>query len=596
MACDRIEEYALIGDTHTAALVGRDGSIDWLCLPRFDAAACFAALLGTHEHGYWKIAPCGEVVHVERSYLGHSMVLSTVMTTADGSVEIIDFMPKADDFDRADVVRMVRGRKGRVAMRLELAFRLDYGHIVPWVRHDGCNVHAVAGPDHLHLDAPMQLHGDNRLTCGDFEIAEGDSLAFTLTWFPSHQEPPEPLDAEHLLHVTRDWWHRWTERGTTCTRWHHAVQRSLLTLKALTYSPTGGIVAAPTASLPEWIGGERNWDYRFCWLRDAGLTLAALLRTGHSEEAVAWRQWLLRAVAGEPSQLQIMYGIGGERMLDERELDWLPGYQGSRPVRVGNGAVEQLQLDVYGQVLGVFYLTYQQKVEPIADSWDLQKCLLNDLEDRWHHPDAGIWEVRGNRRHFVHSKVLCWVAFDRALKVATEFGLDAPVERWTSARDTIHAEVCELGFNADRNTFVQSYGCDAVDASLLMIPLMGFLPPDDPRVIGTVEAIEKDLRIDGLVYRYRWHQTLDGIDHPEGAFLVCSFWLVEALAMIGREKDAEELFERLLGLANDVGLYGEQYDPRNGRHLGNFPQAFSHVGLISAANRLDARTKKGPTA
>lgn len=596
MACERIEEYALIGDTHTAALVGRDGSIDWLCLPRFDAAACFAAVLGSRDHGRWKIAPRRPVWGVERRYVGQSMVLSTVMATDEGRVEIVDFMPRADDFDHADVVRIVRGLDGCVTMDLDLTFRLDYGHIVPWVRHDGGDVHAVAGPDHLHLAAPLEMHGDNLCTRATFEVAAGDSKAFVLTWFPSHLSPPRPEDPERLLRMTRDWWQRWSGRGRTCTRWHDAVQRSLLTLKALTYSPTGGIVAAPTASLPEWPGGRRNWDYRFCWLRDAGLTLAALLRTGHSEEAVAWRQWLLRAVAGEPSQLQIMYGIGGERMLDERTLSWLPGYQGSRPVRVGNGAVEQLQLDVYGQILGVFYLTYRQNVEPIADSWELQKSLLGDLEEKWRLPDAGIWEVRGKRRHFVHSKVLCWVAFDRALKAAREFGLPAPVERWTAARDAIHAEVCDRGFNAARNTFVQSYDCQEVDASLLMIPLMGFLPPDDRRVVGTIEAIERDLRTDGLVYRYRWHQTLDGMDHPEGAFLVCSFWLVEALAMIGREKDAEELFERLLGLANDVGLYAEQVDPRSGRHLGNFPQAFSHVGLISAANRLDARTARGPTA
>ncbi|MGC2854492.1 glycoside hydrolase family 15 protein [Novispirillum sp. DQ9] len=596
MTSQRIEDYALIGDTHTAALVGRDGSIDWLCLPRFDAAACFAALLGTPEHGRWKIAPDAEVTAVERRYLGQSLVLSTVMTCAQGSVEIIDFMPKAEGFDRADLVRLVRGRGGCVPMAVDLAFRMDYGHIVPWVRHVGTEIHAVAGPDHLHLAAPVAFTGDNRHSRATFDIAEGESKAFVLTWFPSHHAPPEPQDPEQLLDATRDWWQRWADRSTHRTRWDGAVQRSLLTLKALTYSPTGGIVAAPTASLPEWIGGVRNWDYRYCWLRDAGLTLAALLRTGHREEAVAWREWLLRAVAGEPSQLQIMYGIAGERMLEERILDWLPGYEGSTPVRVGNEAVEQLQLDVYGQVLGVFHLSYRQKVEPVEDSWDLQKCLLEDLEERWRLPDAGIWEVRGSRRHYVHSKVMCWMAFDRALAAAHDFGLEAPVARWTAVRDAIHAEVCDRGFSARRGAFVQSYGGETLDASLLMIPLLGFLPPEDPRVVGTVEAIERDLGVDGLVYRYHWEETRDGFDHPEGAFLVCSFWLVEALTMIGRHDDAEALFERLLGLANDVGLYGEQFDPRSGRHLGNFPQAFSHVGLISAANRLAARADRKPTA
>lgn len=596
MACDRIEDYALIGDTHTAALVGRDGSIDWLCLPRFDAAACFAALLGTSDNGRWKIAPQDCPTHVERSYLGHSMVLSTVMTTPTGTVEIIDFMPRAKGFRRAELVRIVRGREGRVAMTLDLSFRPEYGTVVPWVRHDGRDVHAVAGPDHLHLKAPVELSGDNLLTTATFEVADGDSLSFVLTWFPSHRSEPHAQDGEDLLVATQEWWQGWVARGHTCSRWHDAVQRSLLTLKALTYSPTGGIVAAPTTSLPEWLGGTRNWDYRYCWLRDASLTLMALLRTGHHEEAVAWRQWLLRAVAGEPSQLQIMYGIAGERTLDERVLDWLPGYCDSHPVRVGNAAVKQLQLDVYGQILSVFHLTYQQNVEPIADSWELQKRLLEDLEGKWHLPDEGIWEVRGEGRHFVHSKVLCWVAFDRALGAAEKFRLDAPLDRWRATRDAIHAEVCAQGFSAARNSFVQSYGSEDVDAALLMIPLMGFLPPEDDRVVGTIEAIERDLLTDGLLYRYRWRKSLDGFEHPEGAFLVCSFWLVEALAMIGRTTEAEELFEHLLGLANDVGLYGEQYDPRAKRHLGNFPQAFSHIGLISAANRLDARTEKGPTA
>jgi GH15 family glucan-1,4-alpha-glucosidase len=374
------------------------------------------------------------------------------------------------------------------------------------------------------------------------------------------------------------------------------VHRSLLTLKALTYSPTGGIVAAPTASLPEWIGGARNWDYRYCWLRDAGLTLTALLRTGHREEAVAWREWLLRAVAGEPSQLQIMYGIAGERMIEERELPWLSGYEGSCPVRVGNEAAHQVQHDIYGQILDVFWLTYQQDVEPVADAWELQKCLLEDLTAIWRDPDDGIWEVRSRRRHFVHSKVMCWVAFDRAVRAAETFGLDGPVAEWATVRDEIHAEVCKRGFSAARNSFVQSYDCEELDAALLMIPLFGFLPPDDPRVVATVEAVEHDLRKDGIVYRYHWHKDLDGMDHPEGGFLVCAFWLVEALCMIGRRADAEELFEHLLGLANDVGLYAEQYDSGAGRHLGNFPQAFSHIGLISAANRLDDRTEEGPTA
>ncbi|KJS33965.1 MAG: glucoamylase [Rhodospirillaceae bacterium BRH_c57] len=596
MAGQRIEDYALIGDTHTAALVGRDGSIDWLCLPRFDAGACFAALVGTADNGRWKIAPRDGFDRVERCYLGDTMVLSTVMTCASGSVEIIDFMPEAEDFHRADLVRMVRGRSGRVTMAFDLTIRLDYGRLIPWVRHCDEGMRAVAGPDAIHVASPVPLQGDNWHTVCEFDIAEGETQAFTLTWFPSHEPAPKPFDPDRLLDLTCAWWQAWADRGQHCTRWHGAVQRSLLTLKALTYSPTGGIVAAPTASLPEWIGGSRNWDYRYCWLRDAGLTLAALLRTGHREEALAWREWLLRAVAGEPSQLQIMYGIAGERMIDERELPWLEGYEGSTPVRVGNEAANQLQLDVYGQVLDVFFLTYQQDVEPVGDAWDLQKDLLADLVDKWRQPDDGIWEVRAGRRHFVHSKVLCWVAFDRAIGATERLGLDGPVEDWARLRAEIHAEVCERGFSKSKNSFVQAYDGEDVDAALLMIPLLGFLPPDDSRVIGTVEAIQRELQRDGAVYRYQWREGVDGMDHPEGGFLVCAFWLVEALCMIGRETEAEEMFETLLGLANDVGLYAEQYDPGEGRHLGNFPQAFSHIGLISAANRLDARTEKGPTA
>lgn len=597
MARQRIEDYALLGDTHTAALVGKDGSIDWLCLPRFDSAACFAALVGEPDNGRWCLSPTAEVTEVQRCYVGNTMVLSTTMTTADGGeVELIDFMPRADDFHRADIVRIVRGKRGRVDMALDLVIRMDYGRIVPWVRSDDGGITAVAGPDALHLDSPIALDSDNCATRGAFCVGEGDRVAFTLTWHPSHEARPSCQDVDKALEVTCRWWEAWATRTRYCKRWQEQVQRSLLTLKALTYSPTGGIVAAPTASLPEWIGGSRNWDYRYCWLRDAGLTLAALLRSGHREEAEAWRHWLLRAVAGEASQLQIMYGIAGERSLEERDLPWLKGYANSTPVRVGNGAAAQLQLDVYGQVLDVFHLSYANDVEPIADAWELQKQLLACLVEKWTEPDDGIWEVRSTRRHFVHSKVLCWVAFDRGVRVALQHGLDGPVEEWARIRDDIHMEVCARGFSQSMNSFTQSYGEERLDGALLMIPLMGFLPPDDPRVVGTVEAVQKHLTRDGLVYRYHWEPEIDGLDCPEGSFLVCSFWLVEALHMIGRLDEATALFERLLSLTNDVGLLAEEYDPHSGRHLGNFPQAFSHIGLVSAANRLEAQARGEPTA
>lgn len=592
----RIEDYALIGDTHTAALVGNNGSIDWLCFPRFDAPACFARLVGDVDNGRWLIAPEQPAQAVNRRYLPDTMVLVTEFVTADGVVELIDFMPRAEDFHRADLVRLVRCKSGAVAMRVEVRFRLDDGRTIPWIRYGDDCLEAVAGPNGLHLVSPLPLQGDNRCSGGAFTLRQGEGAAFTLTWFPSHEGIPEPQDPEMLLDLTVRWWRGWAGRCSFGGRWREPVMRSLLTLKALTYSPAGGIVAAPTTSLPEKIGGMRNWDYRHCWLRDAALTLTALLHSGYREEAAAWRMWLLRAVAGDPAQLQILYGIAGERTDEEREMPWLSGYENSRPVRKGNGAFDQRQLDVYGQVLDVFYLARCSDIEPSDDACALQMELIDALEDQWRLDDEGLWEVRCGRRPFVHSKVMAWVAVDRALWLMEKAGVDAPVERWRRLRDEIHADVCRNGYSERLGSFVQYYGAEWVDAALLMIPLVGFLPADDPRVVGTVERIQRDLCENGLVYRYRWRPEVDGLPEGEGAFLACSFWLVDVLAMMGRKDEAVALFERLLGLANDVGLFAEEYDPAGRRHLGNFPQAFTHIGLVTAAQRLDELLSgRGPT-
>jgi GH15 family glucan-1,4-alpha-glucosidase len=586
-----IENYALIGDTHTAALVGNDGSIDWLCLPRFDSGACFAALLGDETHGRWLLAPAGEVRRVRRRYRGPTLVLETEFETEDGTVRVIDCMPHRHEY--ADVVRLVEGVSGRVPMRMELIVRFDYGSIVPWVRRVGRDegdtvLLAVGGPDALSLRSPVPTRGADFSTVASFEVAEGQCLPFSLTWHPSTDPTPAAIDVLAVVKATEEWWTEWASRCTYQGEWKDAVGRSVITLKALTYEPTGGIVAAATTSLPECLGGVRNWDYRFCWLRDATFTLLALMVAGYSEEATAWRDWLLRAVAGHPADLQIMYGAAGERRLTELELDWLPGYEGARPVRTGNAASGQFQLDVYGEVLDALYLARKHGIDPEAQAWAVQRAVLDFLESAWREPDEGIWEVRGQRRHFTHSKVMAWVALDRAVKTVERFGRDGPVERWRALRAEIHDQACREGFDPDRNTFTQYYGSAELDAALLMIPLVGFLPASDPRVRGTVEAIERNLLKDGLVQRYSHNPEVDGLPPGEGAFLACSFWLADNLALLGRREDARRLFERLLDLRNDVGLLAEEYDPVLGRQLGNFPQAFSHTGLVNTACHLAA--------
>jgi GH15 family glucan-1,4-alpha-glucosidase len=582
----RIEDYALIGDCQTAALVGRDGSIDWLCWPRFDSAACFAALLGTSDHGRWRIAPADPAPRVRRRYREDTLILETDFATADGEVTIIDFMP-VRDWD-SDLVRMVVGRRGRVAMDLELVLRFDYGASVPWVTRtpDGKGIRAVAGPDKVVLCSPVPLEGRDFKTHGRFEVAAGETLAFVLTHCASHLDVRVNIDPHAALAETEAFWKKWSARCTVQGEWAGAVRRSLITLKALTYAPTGGIVAAPTTSLPEWPGGVRNWDYRYCWLRDATFTLLAFMDGGYYEEAEHWREWLVRAAAGRPAQAQIMYGIAGERRLGEWIVDWLPGYEGSRPVRVGNAAAAQFQLDVYGELMDALYTACKGGLAGHDAAWDLQRALLAHLETCWDQPDEGIWEVRSGRRHFTHSKVMAWVAFDRAVKGVESFGLEGPAERWRELRAHIHEDVCRKGFDAQRNSFVQSYGADQLDASLLLIPIVGFLPSTDPRVRGTVEAIRKDLMVDGLVKRYHTLESIDGLPPCEGAFLACSFWLVDNLCMQGRHGEARELFEHLVSLRNDVGLLAEEYDPVGRRFLGNFPQAFSHVALVNTAMNL----------
>ncbi|WP_328558332.1 MULTISPECIES: glycoside hydrolase family 15 protein [unclassified Streptomyces] len=591
----RIEDYALIGDMQTAALVCRDGTVDWLCLPRFDSHAIFAGLLGTEEHGFWRLGPAHAAdaqppTAARRRYRGDSLILESEWDTPRGTVRVTDFMPPRDGAPQ--LIRIVEGVTGRVPMRSALRMRFSYGRVVPWVhRHEGRTV-AVAGPDSVWFDTDCETYGKDLTTYADFTVAPGDRIAFTISWEPSHKQPPALPEPEQSLEATEEFWRDWVDQCTYHGPYREAVVRSLITLKALTYAPTGGIVAAPTTSLPEEIGGVRNWDYRYTWLRDAAITLSSLLRTGYREEARAWREWLLRAVAGDPENLQIMYGIAGERELGEAELDWLPGYEGSAPVRVGNGAAHQLQLDVYGEVTEALHLAHMTGLSRNDYASLLQLKLIRYLEDHWDQPDEGIWEVRGPRRHFVHSKVMAWVAVDRTIKLIESGDADGPLEKWRELRDDIHRDVCEKGYDKERNTFTQSYGSRELDASLLLIPQMGFLPPDDKRVIGTIEAIQRELSTsDGFILRYPTSGEdagVDGLEGDEGAFLACSFWMADDLAMIGRVDEARKLFERLLALRNDLGLLAEEWDPRLQRQVGNFPQAFSHVPLIDTALRLTA--------
>ncbi|MFE9024271.1 glycoside hydrolase family 15 protein [Streptomyces sp. NPDC007808] len=585
----RIEDYALIGDEQTAALIGTDGSVDWLCLPRFDSAACFARLLGDEENGYWRIAPAdAQGACTRRAYRPDTLVLDTEWETDDGTIRVTDLMPQRD---RApDLVRIVEGVSGRVTVRSDLRLRFDYGSIVPWVRRSDGHRVAVAGPDSVWLRSEPEVRtwGEKFGTHAEFTVEAGEKVAFVLTWHPSHEPRPPLVDPYKALHTSVRDWRKWAGRCTYDGPYRDAVIRSLITLKALTYRPTGGIVAAPTTSLPEELGGVRNWDYRYCWLRDSTLTLNALLAAGYQEEAEAWRNWLLRAVAGDPADLQIMYGLAGERRLPEFEVPWLSGFAGSAPVRIGNQAVEQLQLDVYGQVMDTLALARHAGLPPKPQIWAIQAALVDWLRSHWRQPDEGLWEVRGGRRHFVHSKVMVWVAADRAVRTLEKNPeLEGDLDGWRELRDEVHREVCEKGYDAERNTFTQSYGSRELDAALLVIPRVGFLPPDDPRVVGTIDAVRAELGHDGFLRRYSADETaVDGLPGGEGTFLVCSFWLADALHMTGRTQEARELFERLVGLANDVGLLSEEYDPAARHQLGNFPQAFSHIGLVNTALAL----------
>jgi GH15 family glucan-1,4-alpha-glucosidase len=586
-----IEDYALIGDMQTAALVGKDGSIDWLCVPRFDSPACFTRLLGTDDHGHWSICPAGQPGDAEVTwhYQRDTLILQTEWRTATGTVRLVDFMPPRDGKPPV-VVRIVEGVHGHVDMECTLRLRLGYGAILPWVRRRDGRICAVAGPDSLWLDTPVTLTGRNMAHHASFRVAAGEHVPFVLTWRPSHEDEPERADPAAELGQTTRFWRDWAFRCTYEGPHREAVMRSLITLKALTYAPTGGIVAAATTSLPEDIGGVRNWDYRYCWLRDATITLEALLRTGYTEEAAAWRAWLERAIAGDPKDVQIMYSVTGERRLAEWEAEWLPGYENSAPVRIGNAAVGQRQLDVYGEVIDALSMGRAAGIGFDRHAWAMQRALLGFLEKNWDQPDEGIWEVRGPRRHFVHSKVMAWVAFDRACRAVTE-GLPGPGGHWREITGKIHDEVCTHGYNEKRGAFTQYYGSDELDAAVLLIPEVGFLPADDPRVVSTVETIARELVSDGLVRRYELasgQSAVDGLSGSEGAFLACSFWLVNALQAIGHEDRAHELFDKLLGLRNDVGLLSEEYDPRYGRQVGNTPQAFSHVPLIQAALNLAA--------
>jgi GH15 family glucan-1,4-alpha-glucosidase len=589
----RIEDYALIGDCETAALVSRQGSIDWLAWPRFDSPACFAALLGTKDHGRWLIAPRDPDARVSRRYSDGSLILETTFETAEGAVMLRDFMPMRGK--NSDIVRTVTGLRGRVEMATEIIFRFSYGSIVPWVTRleSGC-IRAIAGPDMVLLRTRVPLHGSGLTTVGEFAIEKGQSASFVLTWGPSHEPPPRSVDPDDALAATAGFWRDWNARCTYRGNWSDAVRRSLLTLKALTYAPTGGIVAAPTTSLPEFIGGPRNWDYRYCWLRDATFTLLALMDAGYYDEAAAWRDWLVRAAAGSPGQAQIMYGLSGERHLLEWEVTWLPGFAGSRPVRVGNAAHAQFQLDVYGEVMDALHQARLGGIAETEEGWQLQRALARHVESVWGTPDQGIWEVRAEPEHFTHSKVMAWVALDRAIKGVEKFGLKGSADQWRRARQKIHDEVCLRGYDAKQGCFTQAYGSPHLDASLLLMPLVGFLPATDERVRNTISCIERRLVVDGLVLRYDTELTDDGLPPGEGAFLACSYWLADAYVISGRHDEARALFERLLELRNDVGLLSEEYDPVQRRFLGNFPQAFSHVALVTTALNLERRPEHAP--
>ncbi|HEY2124447.1 MAG TPA: glycoside hydrolase family 15 protein [Chthoniobacterales bacterium] len=590
----RIEDYAFLSDTQTAALVNRDGSVDWLCLPRFDSSPCFAALIGRNQNGRWKIAPSEKVTHAQRRYRGDSLILETELETESGVVRLIDFMPPRGK--NPDMVRIVEGVRGTVQMQMELIIRFDYGDTVPWVRSRNGALEAIAGPNALILRTPIETRGENLTTVAEFTIAQGDRMPFVLTWFASHHEQPREIHPEHALRDTEKYWHQWARRCDREGPWTDAVVRSLVTLKGLTYEPTGGIVAAATTSLPEEIGGVRNWDYRYCWLRDATLTLYALVSSGYEQEARSWREWLLRAIAGSASQMQILYGVSGERRLEEYEIPWLDGYENSKPVRVGNAASNQFQLDVYGEIMGSLYHAHRSGMETASPDWQMQLQLMKFLESHWDKPDDGIWEVRGGRQQFTHSKMMAWMAFDRAIKMVEQFNCSGHhcLEGWRALREKIHAEVCQRGYKESKRAFTQSYDSDALDASILMMPMIGFLPASDARVRSTVEAVERELIVDGFVLRYRPEETRDGLTGGEGAFLPCSFWLADCLHLLGRKKEARDLFERLLGLRNDLGLLAEEYDPVARRQLGNFPQAFSHVMLVNSAGILGDNPKFGP--
>ena len=580
----RIEDYALIGNTRTSALVGKDGSIDWMCVPRFDSNACFAALLGDRGNGHWQIGPAHAPAAVRRGYRRETLILETEFETADGAVRVVDCMPVWED--RTDIVRIVVGVRGRVALRMELVMRFGYGAITPWVRRVDGALLATSGPDSLELRTPVPLEGRNFTTQAEFVVAEGQRLPFVMTWFPSHETRPLPVDAEAALGATERYWRSWVAQSTYDGRWADDVHASLIVLKAMTYAPTGGMVASVTTSLPEQIGGVRNWDYRYCWVRDATFTLYALLLAGYHDEARAWRQWLLRAAAGHPSELQILYGVRGERQLTEMVLPWLRGYENSQPVRVGNAAAVQSQLDIYGELMDSLCLARGAGLGGDADAWKFERTLVNFLASNWQQPDSGIWEMRGERQQFTHSKVMAWVAMDRAVKTVEQYHVEGPVDRWRQVRDTIHREVCERGVDPSRGVFVQRYGSRELDASLLMVPLVGFLPADDPRVRATIDAIERELVVDGLVLRYSTESNVDGLPPGEGYFLPCSFWLADNLALCGRHAEAQALFERLLALRNDVGLLSEEYDLTNRRALGNMPQALTHVALVNSARNL----------
>jgi GH15 family glucan-1,4-alpha-glucosidase len=590
-----IEDYGLIGDTETVALVARNGSIDWFCVPRFDGGACFAALLGRHENGRWLLHPAVRVDRIERRYIDDTMVLETVFHTPTGSAALIDFMPIRDE--EASIVRIVEGRTGSVEFLMELIVRFDYGYVVPWVKEYDGGIAALGGSDALRLVTPAPLKSKDLATFSGFRVEEGERVPFVLTWFPSYKPIPDSVDPFDALDRTTSWWTEWSGRCTYQGEHRDVVLRSLLTLKCMTYAPTGGVVAAATTSLPEWLGGVRNWDYRFCWLRDATFTLTALSEAGYAEEAVAWSDWLRRAVAGSPKKMQIMYGVGGERRLQEMELSWLPGYEGSHPVRIGNAASEQFQLDVYGEVMDMFLHSRHCLGHELADDvWDLARILVEHVESVWQEPDEGIWEVRGPRRHFVHSKVMAWVAVDRWVQLCEAGRPDEPLQRWHDLRDDMHREICEQGYNASVGAFTQYYGSTELDASCLMLALVGFLPADDPRIVGTIDAIQRDLVVDGFVKRYHTSPvhhddgekvTVDGLPPGEGAFLLTTFWLADNLVLQGRHDEANEVFGRLAGLRNDLGLLAEEYDVERSRLVGNFPQAFSHVGLILTAMNLD---------